>query len=201
MRCPNDNKEMHQVRAASHYGQTVALDQCPDCGGIWFDYFELYQVAHGESEKIEQINAAAFVTLTPLKNIQLCCPKDKAKLINFKDPGFPKEIIVARCPECKGFWLNRGELIKYDKYRRSFNQPQLITEEDVKIGKQMMQIMAEQKKDYSTEAMMKLGKFLSIPLDSLGRPLEPEKITPGEQRAINTIFSLLFTVLRLFLRI
>jgi Zn-finger nucleic acid-binding protein len=51
MLCPNENIEMRQVKVESHYGQPVILDQCPECGGIWFDKMELYQVKQGEQRK------------------------------------------------------------------------------------------------------------------------------------------------------
>ena len=53
MKCPNENAEMQQVKVESHYGQTVILDQCPKCGGIWFDSLELYSVKQGQAEIID----------------------------------------------------------------------------------------------------------------------------------------------------
>ena len=56
MICPNDNIEMHQVRIESYYGQPIFLEQCENCGGIWFDESELYRAKQGEANKIELLD-------------------------------------------------------------------------------------------------------------------------------------------------
>ena len=57
MICPNDKIEMHKVTVMSHYDLPVDLDQCPSCGGIWFDRAELYTAKYGEAAKIETLEA------------------------------------------------------------------------------------------------------------------------------------------------
>jgi hypothetical protein len=37
MKCPNDNTEMYQVKIEGHYSRPILLEQCKECGGIWFD--------------------------------------------------------------------------------------------------------------------------------------------------------------------
>jgi Zn-finger nucleic acid-binding protein len=201
MNCPNENIEMKQVKVETHYGQTVILDQCPTCGGIWFDNLELFKTKQGQAEKIDLVDVDILCSSSQIKKTDLFCPKDNTKLVHFTDRFFPKEIILARCPACSGFWLNRGEFVKYDNYRQSFKKPRELTEEDIQLGKQMMSILAEQKKDHSTEVMMKLGKFLSTPLDSMGRPLEPEKLSSKEALAIELILGILYVIFRFFIRI
>jgi len=57
MLCPNDNAMMHQTAVPSHYGQKVIIDQCEDCGGLWFDAFELYKIKQGSDERIEELDS------------------------------------------------------------------------------------------------------------------------------------------------
>jgi Zn-finger nucleic acid-binding protein len=202
MICPNDSVEMQPVKAESHYGRTVMLDQCPGCGGIWFDRFELYSVKQGQAEKIELLNGDSLRAPSVMGNSDLLCPRDSAKLVHFQDRFFPKDIIIARCPVCSGFWLNRGEFIKYQEYRQSLQQPREITAADEKLGREIARILAEHKTGQADDALAKLGKFLSTPMDSTTwQPLEPEKLSEKEKNAIDLIMNALLAVLGFFIRI
>ena len=202
MICPNENVEMQQVKVESHYGQTVMLDQCPGCGGIWFDQFELSAVKQGQAEKIESLNVDALRTTSSIEKTELLCPRDSATLVHFNDPFFPKTIIIARCPVCNGFWLNRGEFVKYQDYRESLKQPRVITAEDEKVGQEIAQILAEHRTEDATEAWGNLGRFLSTPMDNVAwRPLEPDRLSEKEKNAMNLISNVLLVILRLFIRI
>jgi Zn-finger nucleic acid-binding protein len=202
MICPNDGTEMKQVKAESHYGQTVVLDQCPGCGGIWFDHFELYKAKQGEADKIELLNADGLRTSTSIENQELICPKDRVKLVRFKDVLFPKDIVIARCPVCNGFWLNRGEFTRYQQYRQTLVMPRELTPEDEKLTREMERILAEHKTGDTMDALGQVGKFLSTPVDPATlQPLEPEKLSEKEKNAYNTIIGALLGVLRLFAHI
>ena len=202
MICPNENVKMQQVKVESHYGQTVMLDQCPKCGGIWFDHFELYSVKQGQAEKIELLNVDALRTNSLIEKSELLCPRDSVNLVHFNDPFFPKTIIIARCPVCNGFWLNRGEFIKYQNYRQSLKKPREITTEDEKVGQEIARILAEHKTEDATDALGKLGRFLSTPMDNITwRPLEPDQLSEKEKNAMNLIINALLVILRFFIRI
>ena len=202
MICPNENIEMKQIKVESNYGQTVILDQCPKCGGIWFDSMELYSVKQGQAEKIESLNADTLRTSSVMEDSKLTCPRDSVKLVHFSDPFFPKNIIIARCPVCNGFWLNRGEFIKYQNYRQSLKKPREITAEDEKLEQDIERILAEHKTGDATNTLGNLGKFLGTPMDSMTwRPAEPEKLSEKEKNSINSITNALTTILRFFIRI
>jgi Zn-finger nucleic acid-binding protein len=200
--CPNDNIEMQPVRAESHYGQTVVLDQCPKCGGIWFDSFELYMAKQGQADKIELLDPNILRTPSIIEKPKLVCPRDQSDLVRFIDPFFPKELIIVRCSLCNGFWLNRGEFTKYQKYREQLQRPKEIIIPDDKLEQDVARILAEHKTGDYTDALGKLGKFLSTPMDSVTwRPLEPEKLSVKEETTINVILNALSIILRIFLRI
>ena len=202
MICPNDGTEMKQVKAESHYGQTVILDQCPGCGGIWFDHFELYKAKQGEADKIELLDGNSLRTSTSIENRELVCPKDRVKLVRFQDVLFPKDIVIARCPVCNGFWLNRGEFTRYQQYRQTLVMPRELTPEDEKLTREMERILAEHKTGDTMDALGQVGKFLSTPVDPATlQPLEPEKLSEKEKNAYNTIIGALLGVLRLFAHI
>jgi uncharacterized protein len=203
--CPNEQTGMQQVKAEAHYGQTVILDQCPTCGGIWFDSSELYMPKQGEAERIELINDDALQSYSVIDNENLRCPRDQAKLILFKDPFFPKDLIIARCQLCNGFWLKRGEFLKYQQFRQirqNSNKPKEILIEDNKSEQQIRQIWEQYKNQDSTELIGKLGKFLSIPVDeATEQPLEPDKLSDKEKMAYNMVLTTLRLILRFFIRI
>jgi Zn-finger nucleic acid-binding protein len=156
--CPNDKTAMHSVKIESHYGQWVVLDQCPDCGGIWFDKSELYMAKQGQADKIELLNADILRTQSPIIGSELNCPLDKAKLMRFVDPFFPKDIIIVRCPLCEGIWLNRGEFTKYQTFREQKlqkNKPRII---DIQQEPNIDQILAQQNGGDAVDTLGRLGK-------------------------------------------
>ncbi len=202
MNCPNENEEMKQVKVESHYGQTVILDQCPQCGGIWFDHLELYSVKQGQAEKIDVISTKTLRTTSLIEKSELLCPRDSVTLINFQDPYFPKDIILARCPSCRGFWLNRGEFNKYQDFRQSLRQTRKKSETDEKLGQDIKRILAEHESGDAVATLGNLGKFLSTPMDSTTwLPLEPDKLSEKEKSTIDIALNILMVLLRFFIPI
>ena len=193
---------MRQVKVEAHYGQWVVLDQCPGCGGIWFDYFELYMVKQGQSDEIELLDADILRIPSEIGNSDLVCPRDQTKLVRFIDPFFPKDIIIVRCPVCNGFWLNRGEFTRYQKYRQGLQRPREVSIADEKLERDIERILAQHKTGDSVDVLGKLGRFLSTPLDSnTWHPLEPDKLSEKEGNALNLILNVLTVILRIFIRI
>jgi Zn-finger nucleic acid-binding protein len=203
--CPNENTQLQQVKTDSFYGQTVILDQCPDCGGIWFDSCELYMPKQGEANKIELLNLDNLRSSTIVQNDSLLCPRDRTGLIRFIDPFFPKDLILARCQMCNGFWLNRGEFIKYQKYRQNRqarNKPKEIIVEDNKFEHDLIGVFEQNKTQDSMEVLGKVGSFLSIPVDSATwRPQKPEQLSEKERNAFDLIMTTISLIFRLFVRI
>lgn len=204
MFCPNDNVEMVPVQTSSHYGQVIVLDQCPHCGGLWFDKFELTRAKLDQAEKIEKLDAGLLTEMTAMQNTKLLCPVDRKELVRFNDSYFPSGIIVAKCPVCDGFWLNRGEFTKYQKARQAVKQPRevIITESDNKLDSQMQRILDEYKSDNSTGSIARLGKFLNTPVDTIDMKAEgADSTSAAAGRTIGSAFNILMLVLRLFLRV
>lgn len=199
MLCPNDKAVMQQVKILSHYGQPIFLEQCKKCGGIWFDESELYRAKPGEAGKIELLDSEILWIPSEISNSAHVCPRDKGELFRFTDPYFPKGIIVERCPKCDGFWLNRGEFIKYQKARQELLRHREKTPEDVKLEEEIKQILASQQSGEHGDVLRKLGEFLSTPLDPNNLvPLESTQRTPEDESALNSILNILSLVLRLF---
>jgi uncharacterized protein len=202
MICPNDRIEMRQVKVESHYGQSVIVDQCPVCGGIWFDKLELYSVKQGQADTLETLNVDILRSPSVIENSDLICPRDNAKLAQFVDPYFPKEIIVVRCPVCDGLWLNRGEFTRYQRFRQGRIGQKERVAADAKLGQDVEYVLEQNENGGAEGSLGRLGRFLSTPLDrTTWRPLEPEKLTEKEQISLNLILNALTVILRYFIRI
>ena len=91
MLCPNCKTKMHAVETESHYGANLFLDQCPTCGGLWFDRRELYRVREGKAvdirAKVDPLNINKLEELVPLEK-KLLCPRDGTQLELFTDSLF-----------------------------------------------------------------------------------------------------------------
>lgn len=113
MLCPNCQTKMHFVKTPSLTpGYFVTLDQCSNCGGIWCDRFEMYQIPNDEAKKINVLDQSLFHKVSPLKD-DLRCPKDSLPLTTIYDVNIPSDAQIKRCRQCEGVWLNQGELNKY----------------------------------------------------------------------------------------
>ena len=199
MFCPNEKAGMYQVGVPSHYGQQVIIDQCEGCGGIWFDAFELFKVKLGEAQEIESLDSDRLRAPSDVDNPRLLCPRDRTALIQYKDPNFPKELILTRCPKCQGFWLNRGEFTKYQETRQKMMLPKEKTLEDQKLGEEVKRILESNRDSSSTEALGKLGAYLSSPAHE--HALSPFGSSQGfaeEGKPLDMVLNVLMVLLRLF---
>jgi Zn-finger nucleic acid-binding protein len=201
MICPNDHVEMQQVRVESHYGLPVMLEQCKSCGGIWFDQFELYSIKAAQAEKIELLDSEILSCPSQVAGSKLVCPRDQTGLVQFTDINFPKEIIVERCPQCNGFWLNRGEFTRYQHLRQGLERTKgKSPEQEQRFKEDIRKILSENREGGYSDVLLKLGRFLSTEVDPLSqRPLEPETMPPGGQRVFDAIMNILTLILRVFI--
>jgi len=107
MNCPRCNTvtTTEQVKDLEVAFET---DNCPACGGMWFDGGDLSQIdkviepVYYENRKI------------PSKHIQLetlMCPSCNNGQVLEKRPHVrDKYVIIDCCPSCNGIWLDKGEL-------------------------------------------------------------------------------------------
>ncbi len=108
--CPQCAAAMNPVKAETTTGYCVLLDQCPRCGGIWCDRWELYPVTAAAAERIDPVDQQALHQPIPTADEQLQCPRCSARMFRLRDPSLPADSRIERCPNCDGMWLNRGEL-------------------------------------------------------------------------------------------
>jgi Zn-finger nucleic acid-binding protein len=200
MLCPNEKAGMHQVAVPSHYSQQIIIDQCEGCGGIWFDAFELFKVKLGEAQGIESLDSDRLRTPSNIDSPKLLCPRDRTTLVQYKDPNFPRELILTRCPKCQGFWLNRGEFTAYQETRQEMMRPKEKTPEDQKLGEDVKRMLQSRIDSGSTEALGRLGAFLSSPgHEHVLSPFGSSQVNAGEGKTFDTVLNVLIVLLRLFI--
>ncbi len=190
---------MCEVRLSSTVGEVFVVDQCPKCGGIWFDRFELYRAKDGESQKLDSFDAEAFREPAEMVASVRHCPRDNAELLRFNDRYFPSGIIVERCPKCDGFWLNRGEFTRFQDARRALRQPKEIVIENADLQDEVQSAIDLHRSSLEDSPIVKAARFLSTPLDET--TLRPTESGSGRasQESVNMALSLLMTLLRLFI--
>jgi Zn-finger nucleic acid-binding protein len=85
------------------------VDYCKKCGGIWLDRGELTELASLSRFYINHLDSGGEAVII---NRVRECPHCEVVL----QPMHPREhpdITIDRCPDCKGMWLDRGELRQF----------------------------------------------------------------------------------------
>ncbi|MFO8072715.1 MAG: zf-TFIIB domain-containing protein [Polyangia bacterium] len=89
----------------------VEVDVCPECGGMWLDREELERIDDNMFLDLEEV---ALEDVAPSEGDRaLHCPRCEGALALRKahPAGFDR-VVIDTCPQCRGFWLDRGELAK-----------------------------------------------------------------------------------------
>jgi Zn-finger nucleic acid-binding protein len=186
---------MRQVKIVSHYGGPIFVEQCKECGGIWFDESELFRAKQGEAEKIEALDAEILRTPSTIEHPNLICPRDQTAMQQFTDKYFPQDIALVRCTSCHGFWLNRGIFTKYQQFRQELMRLKK-SPQDERMQESISQLVKSYESGRSTETLKRLGEFLSTPVDVGYTPNDGH--TPDAGGIAGLAFSILMTILRLF---
>ena len=119
---------MNEVAASASAGYSIVLDQCPRCGGIWCDRWELYPLTAAAAAELDPVNQAALAQPTATRSDPLECPRCRARMRKFRDRSLPQDACIERCPNCDGMWLNRGELRRFKRCDASGNATRRLTE-------------------------------------------------------------------------
>jgi Zn-finger nucleic acid-binding protein len=100
-----------EVQARGEGTDIVEIDACPSCHGVWLDNRELRKLDDNFFVDIEAVEFERAEATN--EDAELRCPRCAGS------PGLSKvrpaqlpELVVDTCHECKGFWLDKGELDK-----------------------------------------------------------------------------------------
>ena len=113
MKCPQCDSSLKTI---TYKG--IRLETCPGCGGEWLDDSELRHVTKAREVRFDPQHRRAVAEATKIKGVvladvgrNLVCPKcgGRTDPINY---GGNTGLIIDRCNQCHGIWLDARELEK-----------------------------------------------------------------------------------------
>lgn len=111
MNCPACHTPMHRIEY-----EGIALESCSRCNGEWLDHDEIGKITKLREVRFDPqvrravAEAASFPGIpVEERERRVVCPKCYVPM-NPVNYGGGSGIVVDRCPECKGFWLDDKEL-------------------------------------------------------------------------------------------
>jgi hypothetical protein len=114
--CPKCNKPLRPVEY-----ECVRIHTCDACGGDWLDAGELNAIVHARKMRFNEqeclaMAQAAKITGVKLTNLNrhLTCPAcgGTTHPVNYGDDS---GLIIDKCPQCGGAWLDKGEIEKIEE--------------------------------------------------------------------------------------
>lgn len=111
MQCPNCDCSLRTI-----VYESVQIETCDSCHGEWLDASELGKVADVREQKFDADEKRAIAAATKITGVRpadhdrdLKCPKCSGvtDAINY---GADTGILIDRCPNCHGVWLDADEL-------------------------------------------------------------------------------------------
>ena len=112
MKCPSCQGELKGI---DYRG--ILIDECEDCKGRWFDNDELRKAKDKTDDDLRWLDFDPFGEeadkyKTPYEG--KVCPRCSVKMVSltYQDSG----VIIDKCNNCQGVWLNRGEFEKVVDY-------------------------------------------------------------------------------------
>jgi len=105
--CPRCKSPLKTIDLGEYSGEyaAVVIDSCPECEGVWYDQGELDARDESVWTNVEALNFETRLT----GGRRALCPKCEVPLVPVSPKG-ARQIVIDRCPECFGFWLDAGEL-------------------------------------------------------------------------------------------
>ena len=113
MRCPHCDATLSTIDY-----EGVAIETCNSCGGEWLDDTELGHIVRIREETFSDeerrvLDGATKIPGIPVVDAErdIVCPTCSATTVPVNYGG-DTGVIIDRCPECHGIWLDGGELEK-----------------------------------------------------------------------------------------
>ena len=115
MKCPACQRLLRRFQVG-----TVALDGCDGgCGGIWFDYDELVSLDREQPDPTVPVAGPSHDPAVSVDDYAVrACPNCDGVTLDKKLYSLGSGIILDRCLQCKGVWLDHGE---FEKIRESLH--------------------------------------------------------------------------------
>ena len=120
MKCPDCQNDLQPIDCKG-----VIIDECLKCKGKWFDSDELRRAKDCADESLRWLNFDPFSKEAEKLSVALegkNCPKCSNKMESLK--YMDSTVIIDKCLQCKGVWLDPKELMRVIRYLEN----RLITE-------------------------------------------------------------------------
>ncbi len=112
MKCPRDGAELTK----HNYEANVMVDLCPQCKGMFLEAGELEQIQetieNDYSEALKQMPdliGGAFHMAQEKTRAAVTCPSCAGQTER-KEYGYCSQIMIDKCLNCHGIWLDEGEI-------------------------------------------------------------------------------------------
>jgi Zn-finger nucleic acid-binding protein len=112
MKCSNCQIELKAVDCKG-----IVIDECDKCKGKWFDRDELRKAKDRTDEDLKWLDFDPFgedAEKLSMVSEGKMCPKCSNKMSSLK--YMDSEVVIDKCPGCKGVWLDPGEFMKIIEY-------------------------------------------------------------------------------------
>ena len=107
MKCPRCKSALERIDLGEFGGEyaAVVIDSCSECGGVWYDKGELDARDESIWTDVEDLDFETRLS----DGRRAICPRCEVSLAPVS-PSAAREVVIDRCPDCFGFWLDAGEL-------------------------------------------------------------------------------------------
>ena len=144
MICPRCEQSLQEKKY-----ERVTIDKCGKCQGVWLDDGEIAAIIEIEEEKfspetVREVIAHAFAGVPPAvaaEAPQARCPKC-AKVMRLLNYAYNSGVVIDRCIDSHGIWLDSGEVEKIQAYQEQWKREapihreqwiQLVREVETKV--------------------------------------------------------------------
>lgn len=110
LECPNCGEFFTPVNLKTT-GGSITVDHCINCGGSWFDPYEINRITTKDVYILGQ-SLLIKKNEVPWGKMERLCPRDFHELQKEKSEISIEHISMERCPECKGIFIMQADLAK-----------------------------------------------------------------------------------------
>lgn len=110
--CPDCSSPLWPREVTTSPGGKIQIDHCKNCGGAWFDHWEINRLPLEEAKKIfwESPKAGREIFGGPG-----LCPHCRVPLRILHLESVPPDLNIFACPQCQGNWFSHKTLWEFKK--------------------------------------------------------------------------------------
>ena len=108
----------------------IELDECPNCGAVWFQEDELIKILQRDPAAMGDIErrAVAHIGQRHEGASKLLCPDDQILLDKYHYLG-DSPVVLHSCSRCHGMLVADGDLAKMEQLRGRVHRPMDVNEQ------------------------------------------------------------------------